>query len=294
MSLWFFLQILMILPLLPCGVLAIYLLLLTIAAWLNPDRMLISGTYAGAHNQLSHFIILVPAHNEELLIGDVIGKLRLQSYPTSNYEIVIIADNCDDKTADISRELGVTTLVRHDSEKKGKGQALNWAIQGPLATWPNDWDALVIIDADSVMNTDFLWFMNERIHQGYLAMQGYYGVHNPTESWRTSLMDAAFSVIHFIRPLGRDQFGLPCGLKGNGMCFARKLVQEYGYPATSVVEDVELALILLRHNIGVKFTPGAQVFGQMAATTGQADSQRKRWEGGETSSHYGMGGASLA
>ena len=63
------------------------------------------------------------------------------------------------------------------------------------------------------------------------------------------------------------------------MCFSRSVVERFGYPATSVVEDAELALILLSEGIGVKFVPGAQVFGQMAKSSDQADSQRQRWEG---------------
>ena len=54
-------------------------------------------------------------------------------------------------------------------------------------------------------------------------------------------MTAALAAFHFLRPLGRDRLGLPCGLKGNGMCFARPLVEKFGYPAASVVEDLELA-----------------------------------------------------
>jgi len=279
-TLWLLPQMAMLLLALPVGLLAVYLVVLSVAACFHPDKALISGTYCGTRNPQSRFIILIPAHNEELLLGEVIRKMRMQSYPATHYEIVVIADNCDDKTAEIARDAGATTLVRKEPDNRGKGQALNWAIRGPLADFSKPWDSLVIVDADSVLNPDFLWFMNDRLEQGCQAMQAYYGVSNPTESWRTALMCAALSVFHFLRPLGRDKLGLPCGLKGNGMCFSRPLVERFGYPATSVVEDIELALIYLRHGIGVKFTPGAQVFGQMAATTNQADSQRKRWEGG--------------
>jgi 1,2-diacylglycerol 3-beta-glucosyltransferase len=283
MSLWLLPQITMLLLVVPLIILSFYLIMLSVAACLHPDKPLISGVFHGNRHPESRFLILIPAHNEELLLGEVIRKLRMQSYPDTHYKIVVIADNCDDKTAYIARKAGATTLVRHEPDRRGKGQALNWAIRGHLADSAIPWDGLVIIDADSVLNPDFLWFMNERLQQGFQVMQAYYGVSNPAESWRTSLMCAALSVFHFLRPLGRDKIGLPCGLKGNGMCFARPLVERFGYPAISVVEDVELALIYLRHDIGVKFTPGAQVYGQMAATTNQANSQRKRWEGGRLS-----------
>jgi cellulose synthase/poly-beta-1,6-N-acetylglucosamine synthase-like glycosyltransferase len=271
---------LILLPSLPFALAGLYLLTLTVAATLNPKRKLINGRFEGDHIPQTRFIILVPAHNEELLLGEVLRKLASLSYPHSHYEIVVIADNCTDQTAETARNAGATALIRHDLEKRGKGQALNWAVQGPLSVWPRSWDALVIMDADSVLNPDFLWFMNDLLKKGHSALQGYYGVQNPGESWRTALMTVALAAFHFLRPLGRDTLGLPCGLKGNGMCFSRPLVERFGYPATSVVEDIELALIYLRNGVGVKFAAGAQVFGQMATTTDQADSQRKRWEGG--------------
>ena len=280
MNLWLIAQIVLLVLAIPFVLAALYLLMLTFAACLHPDKQRICGVFRGPRMPQSHFIILIPAHNEELLLGDVLHRLRDQSYPATHYEVVVIADNCADMTAEVARKGGATALVRHDLANRGKGQALNWAMQGPLKDWPQPWDALVIMDADSVLNADFLWFMDERLRQGHQALQGYYGVQNPGDSWRTALMTVALAAFHFLRPLGRDKLGLPCGLKGNGMCFSRQIVERFGYPASSVVEDIELALMYLRNGIGVKFAAGAQVFGQMAATTQQADSQRKRWEGG--------------
>jgi hypothetical protein len=151
---------------------------------------------------------------------------------------------------------------------------------GHLRRWPRPYDAVVVVDADSVLNEDFLWFMDEALAGGREVLQGYYGVENPAENWRSSLMTASLAAFHFLRPLGRDRWGLSVGLKGNGMCFARRLVETYGYPAFSVVEDVELALYLLQRGLRVRFVPGAHVYGQMAVSREQADVQRSRWEGG--------------
>ena len=280
MILWLIPQLILLLVWLPVALAGLYLFVLTFAAILNPERKLIGGRFEGDRIPRSRFIILIPAHNEELLLGEVLRKLKSLSYPTTHYEVVVVADNCQDQTADVARSQGATALIRHDLEKRGKGQALNWTILGPLQSWSRPWDALVIMDADSVLNDDFLWFMDDLLQHGHQALQGYYGVQNPGESWRTALMTVALAAFHFLRPLGRGKLGLPCGLKGNGMCFSRPLVERFGYPATSVVEDIELALIYLKNGIGVKFAAGAHVFGQMATTTEQADSQRKRWEGG--------------
>ena len=214
------------------------------------------------------------------MLGGVLDQLRGLSYPATHVTVVVIADNCEDRTAEVGRLHGATVLERTDPVHRGKGQALHWAMREPLRSWSAPYDAVVILDADSIVNPDFLWFMDEQLGLGCEALQGYYGVQNPVEHWRTSLLTASLAAFHFLRPLGRDWLGLPCGIKGNGMCFARRLVEQYGYPAFSVVEDVELALFYLRQGIRVKFVPGAQVLGQMAVSSDAAGTQRARWEGG--------------
>ena len=274
------LNLVLVLAAAPVVLTALYLLLLTLAACLHPDRRQIDGRFHGKRQARARFLILIPAHNEELLLGGVLDQLRGSSYPVSHVTILVVADNCADRTAEVARLHGAAVWERTDPDRRGKGQALNWAMRERLPSESVPCDAVVILDADSVVNPDFLWFMDEQLGLGHEVLQGYYGVQNPLEHWRTSLLSASLAAFHFLRPLGRDRLGLPCGLKGNGMCFSRRLVEQYGYPAFSVVEDAELALFYLRQGIRVKFVPGAHVLGQMPVSAGAAGTQRARWEGG--------------
>ena len=274
------LNLLLLLAALPVVCVALYLLLLALAACMHPGRRRIDGLFPGIRMARTRFLVLIPAHNEELLLGGVLEQLKGHTYDAARVQVVVVADNCTDQTAAVARAQGVVVLERTDLQNRGKGQALNWAMRTCLPSWPDPFDAVVILDADSTVNPDFFWFLNEQLAAGHEALQAYYGVQNPQEHWRTSLLTASLAAFHFLRPLGRDQLGLPCGLKGNGMCFARRLALEYGYPAFSVVEDVELALFLLRQGIRVKFVPGAHVLGQMAVSAQAAGTQRARWEGG--------------
>ena len=255
------LNIALVLAAVPVVLTALYLLLLTVAACTHPGQRQICGQFSGRREARTRFLILIPAHNEELLLGDVLDQLRGNAYPASHVTVAVVADNCDDRTADVARAHGASVLERTDPVHRGKGQALNWAMRERLDAAGFAYDAVVILDADSVVNPDFLWFMDAQLRSGHEALQAYYGVQNPLEHWRTSLLAASLAAFHFLRPLGRDRLGLPCGLKGNGMCFSRRLVAQYGYPAFSVVEDVELALLYLRQGVHVKFVPGAQVLG---------------------------------
>jgi cellulose synthase/poly-beta-1,6-N-acetylglucosamine synthase-like glycosyltransferase len=271
----------------------LYLLILSVTAALNPRGREIDGTFEGQKTDPARFIVLIPAHDEELLIGDTLRRLSNLNYPSDRFEALVIADNCSDATAEIARRAGCDVLERTDPENPGKGQALDWAMQQHLADWPRPWEAVLVMDADSYLNPDCLWFLSEQFRAGHELLQAYYTVSNPQESWRTSLLTASLGLVHFLRPLGRDALGLPCGLKGNGFVMSRRLVLEYGYPARSNVEDVELALLLRTQGIGARFVPGARVYGQMTSSAEAAAAQRTRWEGGRIAMIRGWSAALL-
>ncbi|UCD58619.1 MAG: glycosyltransferase, partial [Candidatus Hydrogenedentota bacterium] len=164
-----------------------------------------------------HFAIIVPAHNESKVIRRTISSLKNLDYPVAKYEIVVVADNCTDDTAQIVRESGVRCLERSDEDKRGKGFALDWAFT-QLKGAP--FDAFVIIDADTIAERHFLRAMNQRLCEGEKAIQGYYDVMNPEKSAMASLSYLSFVLSRNLRYKGRTRLGWSSNLLGNGMCFA--------------------------------------------------------------------------
>jgi hypothetical protein len=231
------------------------------------------------------FAVIVPAHNEELVLAGTLASLQAQSYPAERVEIVVVADNCADSTAAIARAHGVTVLERTNAQQRGKGYALNHAISHLLAQ-PTVADAFVIVDADTQAAPDFLSRMSAHISQntnprGLGAWQGRYGVLNARDGWRAALMTAAFDLVNHVKPLGRDTLALSAGLKGNGMAFTRALAEQLPWPGGSLTEDLDYGLELARRfGLRVQYVPEARVQAQMPATAAQAASQRSRWERG--------------
>jgi 1,2-diacylglycerol 3-beta-glucosyltransferase len=229
--------------------------------------------------------VVVPAHNEELVLAGTLASLTVQSYPPDCFQIVVVADNCTDGTAAIARLHGASVLERSSQTERGKGYALNHAIAHLLAQ-PLVADAFIIVDADTVAAPDFLRRMSARISQnqdprGFGAWQGRYGVLNSGDGWRAALMTAAFDLVNYVKPLGRDRLGLSAGLKGNGMAFTAPLAAALPWPGGSLTEDLDYGLELARRfNLRVQYVPEARVQAQMPATASQAASQRKRWEQG--------------
>ena len=72
---------------------------------------------------------IIPAHNEEAVVGNLVESLKKQNYPKELLDIYVIADNCTDGTAKVAEEAGAIVLKRFDSEKKTKGYALQWFLK---------------------------------------------------------------------------------------------------------------------------------------------------------------------
>jgi GT2 family glycosyltransferase len=223
------------------------------------------------------FAFLVPAHNEETGIAATVASLRAVDWPADRFEVVVVADNCSDRTADVATDAGARVLVRHNRELRGKGYALEHGFADVLQTPA---DAVVVVDADTVVAPNLLAAFATRIEDGALAMQAEYGVRNVDASWRTQLMALALAMFHTLRSNARERLRLSAGLRGNGMCFTRECLVRFPQKAYGLVEDVEQGLALGRGGVRVFAVVDAHVLGEMVSGGKASESQRRRWEEG--------------
>lgn len=221
--------------------------------------------------------VLIPAHNEEAGIGGVIGSLQQCDQPDAAVEIIVIADNCADATAEHARRAGARVLERHNLEQRGKGYALDFAFTELEC---ENFDAYLIVDADTRVSVNFLTAMHSAFVSGAVAVQCGYRVSNPGDSVRTRLMDLALCGFNLLRPRGRSRLGLSCGIYGNGFGLTRQTIARVPYTATSVVEDLEYHIKLVEAGIRVVFIGEVMVLGEMPAQGNAVNTQRARWEGG--------------
>lgn len=231
--------------------------------------------YGGA---TTHFVIVVPAHNEEGGIGATVQSALAVDYPAELRKVLVVADNCDDATAAKAREAGAMVLERQNKELRGKGYALELAFEKVAAEQLGD--AVVVIDADSLASANLLRSFDRLLVAGEQAAQAEYGVRNPMASWRTRLMTVALAMFHRTRSLGRERLRLSCGLRGNGMCFSVPLLAKVPHKAYGLVEDVEYGILLGKNGVRIAYATDAWVLGEMVSGGKAAVSQRKRWESG--------------
>lgn len=252
---------------------AAYLLLLSAASWFHRKR-----TQPDAAPL--RLAVAIPAHNEESGIAATVASVLGCAYPEEKRAVFVIADNCTDGTADRARESGAEAAVRTDIEHRGKGQAIEWFLKtygGQLRAF----DGIVLTDADTALDPAFLQEASGSLsHPDVAIMQGYDGVGNAGENWRTALTFAGFAGVNHVRPAGQETLGGAVTLKGCGMAFRSSVLLDMGWPAHGVVEDMEQGLDFLLSGARVSYNPDAVVLSSMPAHARQAHSQRTRWEGG--------------
>jgi cellulose synthase/poly-beta-1,6-N-acetylglucosamine synthase-like glycosyltransferase len=228
--------------------------------------------------RLAKFNVIVPAHNEAAVIERTVRSLTALDWPKDRYQIVVIADNCTDTTADIARRCGARVLERRDHELRGKGYALAFAFEySKKQGWAS---AVVIVDADTSVTPNLLEACATRIEGGSQAIQIHYAVLNPADSWRTRLMAIALAAFHTVRSRARARLGLSCGIRGNGWCVTPQALERVPYRAFSLAEDVEFGVELGMAGIRVDYAEEAIARGEMVSAESSARKQRQRWEQG--------------
>ncbi len=267
------LTVLQIILLCITGFFSSYLLLLSILALKARRR-----TKFGVKYQC-RFALVTPAHNEESAIVRTLQSFFLIDYPPELRDIIVIADNCTDSTARVAREAGAIVYERENSELRGKGYALRWVFD-KFAEEQAGYDAVVVIDADSVASRSFLSVMNYYLWKGARALQSSDLVRPQPGVWSVEATRLGFTLYNYVRPLGRRKLGGHAGARGNGMCFAWSALERVSWNAFSQNEDLEYGLQLLLNGIPVEFAPEAEVLATMPAVARNAESQRSRWEAG--------------
>lgn len=222
------------------------------------------------------FIIALPANNEESVIGNLIKSLKMQDYDKSLFDIYVIADNCTDKTAEVARENGVIVYERFDETKKTKGYALNWFLD-KMKDKKDDYDALLVFDADNVVDKNFLNVMNKKLCQGEVLVQGYRDIKNPTDTWVSGGYAIFYWTMNRLYHLARYNMGLSPLINGTAFMVKWDLLIDEGWNTKTLTEDIEFALINISKGVKLGWAKDAIVYDEQPLTFKQSWKQRERW-----------------
>lgn len=232
----------------------------------------------------SKVAIVIPAHNEEQVIRKTLQTIIPQL--KSNDELIVIADNCDDRTAEIATEMGVIVKERKDEHNRGKGYALDYGLKQLQNNPP---DVVIFIDADSFVDSQSIPRLTEQAILSGMPVQGLYLMETPAQPTPKDQISAfAFKVKNLVRPLGLSHLQQPCLLTGTGMAFPWDVIMQVNLASGNIVEDMKLGIDLAIAGYAPQFAPQAQITGRLPSQLNTSIVQRKRWEHGHLQAllHY--------
>ncbi len=233
---------------------------------------------AGIVPATTNFLVVIPAHNEGSGLKATVESVLAQNYP--HIRCVVVADNCTDDTAEMATAAGAhDVLIRTDPDKRGKGQALTWVFH-QAEGW--DWDAVCVIDADSIVAPGFFVALDGSFRQGHSAVQARYDFLPVTDSknWLQQFGAVSKAGENSFVYRSREALGLSQLLAGNGFFLSRAVMARVPWQAHSIVEDAEHALALRNAGIAVHYQEKARLWSRQASTAQDIRPQRVRWASG--------------
>ena len=222
------------------------------------------------------FMAILPAHNEEAVIANLVDSLMNQDYDKNLLDIYVIADNCTDNTAEIAREHGAIVFERFDPAHKTKGYALNWFLQQKIKE-NADYDAFFVFDADNIVDKNFTKAMNKKLCQGEEVVQGYRDIKNPADTWITAGYALFYWTMHRFYHLARYNVGLSPLLNGTGFMVKFDIIKNTGWDTITLTEDIEFSLKRIIKGRRLGWATDAIVYDEQPLTFKASWSQRSRW-----------------
>jgi 1,2-diacylglycerol 3-beta-glucosyltransferase len=229
-----------------------------------------------AEEELPRVSILIPAHNEEMVIANTVNSLLKLDYP--KFEIIVIDDHSSDHTGDILRQLPVQVVTRRNLPNRGKSEALNAGLE--FATG----EVICVFDADSEVAPDFLRLAVAPIvnHPEVCGVQTQVRMYNKRHNFLTAGQDDEFALYSELMQMGRYAMGGASALGGNGQLTRRSAIDAVGgWSPSSLTEDLDLTIRLLLAGRGrIAHVSEAMVWQEAVVNTKALIRQRTRWAEG--------------
>ncbi|MDP3939053.1 MAG: WecB/TagA/CpsF family glycosyltransferase [Deltaproteobacteria bacterium] len=220
--------------------------------------------------------VLIPAHDEEQMIGATVATIVSQLSPDDR--VLVVADNCADRTGELARAAGADVISRKVESQQGKGYALAFGLRALSQDPP---EVVVMVDADCTVGPNSIPGMADLSMRLGRPVQARYVMDIPHERDPLAVVSAfAFLVRNVVRPSGLDRLGLPCLLTGSGMAFPWPVIAAAPIRGESLVEDMQLGLDLAVAGCPPAFCAAAEVRSRLPEQRRAQTGQRRRWEHG--------------
>ena len=210
------------------------------------------------------FLVLVPAHNEEAVIADIINNLKHMEYPPELYDYYVLADDCTDGTAGVARQMGarvIESVKESEDTATGKPIVLQNAFQ-TLTGYQDQYDMVMVFDADNLIDPNMFLEINSQYlsHEGKAdIIQCYLGSKNK-KGLVALFYYVTYTITNRFFQYAKSRLGLNSVIGGTGFAVSTQyLYKRGGWNAMSLTEDFELQIeatcdgkrILWNHNVRI-------------------------------------------
>lgn len=237
------------------------------------------------HDPQLRFLVLVPAHNEEAVIGDIINNLSHMEYPRELYDFYILADNCTDRTAEVARSMGANVLESHKDgpdAPTGKPIALEKALRA-LDGYQDKYDLVMFFDADNLMDPNMFLEVNSQ----YLSANGkadiiqcYLGAKN-RKGMVALFYYMSYTITNRFFQFAKSNMGLNSVIGGTGFAVSAKYLHERGgWTAMSLTEDFELQVAATCEGRRILWNHNVRIYDEKPTRFRASFRQRTRWAQG--------------
>ena len=227
-------------------------------------------------NKTHKFAILIPARNEEKVIGNLIDSLKKQTYANNYFDYYVILNNCTDNTLKIAKTKNAKIIDVH-TKIKSKGEALNYAFN---YLKNSNYDAYVIFDADNVVDNNFLAALNEKLNEGFLVVQGFRDAKNPKDNY----LSGGYTMFYYLQNVfyntAHMKLNRSAAINGTGFCIKKEVIDKYGFNVKTLTEDSEFTGLCALNNIKIGFAKEAITYDEHPNNFKTSWKQRKRWTSG--------------
>ena len=224
---------------------------------------------------LNRFAVLIPARNEEAVIGNLLDSLKEMDYPDDLYDVYAIVNNCTDHTEDVVRRHGANVL-KCEMPVHSKGDVLKFAFNQLMKQDPSV-DAFVIFDADNVVDPQFLKEMNASREEGYEISQGRRLGKNSHDDALSGCYELFYNTQNLYFNHARYCTGHSGSLNGTGWMVSREYLEKNGFEMLTLTEDLELASVAALKDVKLGYVHNACTYDEYPNSMKMTFRELFRW-----------------
>lgn len=244
-------------------------------------RVMLKGTVRLPKAKKQHrYAFFISAHNEEVVIGNLVRSILAQDYPRELMDVFVVCDACTDNTHEEAEKAGAIVWDRNDLARRGKSWALDYGFDRILNEYGDRYEAFVVLDADNLVSKDFISVMNQAFDAGYLVCTGYRNSKNFDSSWVSSAYALWFMREAKFLNNARMMVGTSCAISGSGWMVSERIVRGmHGWDFHTLTEDIQFSTFCCANNVQIGYAP-AEFFDEQPVTFKASWTQRMRWTKG--------------